>query len=173
MPPDVFYPDQGLGLDNLGAEAKKVCVDCTVREDCLDYAVRHNEDSGIWGGLGEDRRRHVRRQYLTSIVEDDPWIYLNALAEETSEIGRQFGTNTEERPWTDRRRCDSCHEWVPAGRHPVNRNGPNAQCGVASTYNKGCRCRLCGLAKTIDQRRTRTAARRGVLLARPGKVADG
>ena len=31
-------------------------------DDCLDYALATNQDSGIWGGLSEEERRDIRRQ---------------------------------------------------------------------------------------------------------------
>jgi WhiB family redox-sensing transcriptional regulator len=40
--------------------AKAVCQSCSVRPDCLDAALRHNERYGIWGGLTDVERRHLR-----------------------------------------------------------------------------------------------------------------
>lgn len=42
--------------------AKTVCVGCAVRDECLQYAIDHDERYGIWGGLtdGERRRRFDR-----------------------------------------------------------------------------------------------------------------
>jgi WhiB family redox-sensing transcriptional regulator len=37
--------------------AKSVCATCSVRRDCLDYALRIREPHGIWGGLNETERR--------------------------------------------------------------------------------------------------------------------
>lgn len=171
LPPDMFHPRQGEGEDASGNEAKRVCVDCEVREQCLDHAVRNNEDVGIWGGTGEDRRRNVRRIYLLSKREGNPWLYWRALAEEANQIGRTHGTNTEERPHTDLARCERCFEWVPAGRHPIDRNGPNAQCGVVATYNKGCRCRICARAKKLADREYRKG-RRASARKSDGKVPE-
>jgi WhiB family redox-sensing transcriptional regulator len=42
--------------------ARQVCGQCTVRSECLDYALDTNQDSGIWGGLSEEERRVIRRQ---------------------------------------------------------------------------------------------------------------
>jgi len=36
-------------------EVKKVCRNCPVRKQCLDYAVKYNE-YGIWGGTTEEER---------------------------------------------------------------------------------------------------------------------
>jgi WhiB family redox-sensing transcriptional regulator len=56
--PDLFFPDQ----HHTAEEAKEICRDCVVREECLEYALANGEKFGIWGGLGERERRRVRRQ---------------------------------------------------------------------------------------------------------------
>ncbi|MGH2821285.1 MAG: WhiB family transcriptional regulator [Actinomycetota bacterium] len=38
-------------------EAKRICLGCAVREECLDYALTTREPYGIWGGLTEIERR--------------------------------------------------------------------------------------------------------------------
>ena len=37
--------------------AKEICSDCSVKRECLDYAVDIKEPHGIWGGLNESERR--------------------------------------------------------------------------------------------------------------------
>jgi len=37
--------------------AKSICVQCPVREDCLQHALHTGEAHGIWGGLTESERR--------------------------------------------------------------------------------------------------------------------
>ncbi len=39
--------------------AKAVCTVCSVRGDCLDFAMEIKEPYGIWGGLTESERRQV------------------------------------------------------------------------------------------------------------------
>jgi len=39
--------------------AKAICATCSVRRDCLDYALRIREPHGIWGGLSEVERRSL------------------------------------------------------------------------------------------------------------------
>ena len=39
--------------------AKRICADCPVRQECLDYAMRVHEPFGIWGGLTEAERRQL------------------------------------------------------------------------------------------------------------------
>ena len=39
--------------------AKAICETCSVREDCLSYALTIREQHGIWGGLSESERREL------------------------------------------------------------------------------------------------------------------
>ncbi len=39
--------------------AKAICVDCSVRDHCLSYALSIREQHGIWGGLSEAERREL------------------------------------------------------------------------------------------------------------------
>lgn len=41
-------------------QAKVVCAGCSVRQECLDYAL-DNEQIGVWGGLTGNERRRLRR----------------------------------------------------------------------------------------------------------------
>lgn len=43
-------------------EAKTVCAECVVRQECLTYAIAHKEPYGIWGGLTEAERKTYARQ---------------------------------------------------------------------------------------------------------------
>src|ERR1700758_5525879 len=54
--PDLFFPERGASTK----EAKAVCNNCEVRLDCLEYALRHGEKFGIWGGMS-GRGRPARR----------------------------------------------------------------------------------------------------------------
>ena len=40
--------------------AKDICAACPVRNLCLDFALDHDEEFGIWGGLTPRERRMVR-----------------------------------------------------------------------------------------------------------------
>jgi WhiB family transcriptional regulator, redox-sensing transcriptional regulator len=43
-------------------QAIKVCNRCSVRDECLQYALDSDIDFGVWGGLTERQRRaHQRR----------------------------------------------------------------------------------------------------------------
>lgn len=41
--------------------AIEVCRTCPVELDCLRYAVANDERYGIWGGMTENQRQHLRR----------------------------------------------------------------------------------------------------------------
>lgn len=38
------------------ARAKRICMNCPVRVECLDYSIRNDERFGVWGGLDHDER---------------------------------------------------------------------------------------------------------------------
>ena len=40
--------------------AKKVCASCEVRDSCLEQALDRGERFGIWGGLTDLERKHLR-----------------------------------------------------------------------------------------------------------------
>lgn len=56
--PDLFHPDKG----GSSREAKRVCVNCEVRSQCLEYAIANDERYGIWGGLSERERRAEKKR---------------------------------------------------------------------------------------------------------------
>ena len=63
--PDLFFPVGTTGQALVQIDrAKEVCDQCTVKIDCLEYALETNKDSGIWGGTSEEERRKLRREYV-------------------------------------------------------------------------------------------------------------
>ena len=60
--PELFFPIGTTGLALVQIDrAKQVCAECTVRTECLDFALETNQDAGVWGGLSEEERRAIRR----------------------------------------------------------------------------------------------------------------
>ena len=58
----IFYPNESNSRTRLESQARRICVNCTVKKECLDYAIEHNE-VGIWGGVDESaRRREANRR---------------------------------------------------------------------------------------------------------------
>lgn len=56
--PEAFFPEKGGST----REAKKICQQCEVSAQCLEYALQNDERFGIWGGLSERERRRLRRR---------------------------------------------------------------------------------------------------------------
>lgn len=56
--PEAFFPEKGGST----REAKRICQACPVRDDCLEFALEHDERFGIWGGLSERERRRLKRE---------------------------------------------------------------------------------------------------------------
>jgi WhiB family transcriptional regulator, redox-sensing transcriptional regulator len=40
-------------------EAKKICLQCPVIEQCRERALDHRESYGVWGGLSEGERDKI------------------------------------------------------------------------------------------------------------------
>ncbi|AWL36853.1 MULTISPECIES: WhiB family transcriptional regulator [Streptomyces] len=61
--PDLFFPIGTTGPALVQTEeAKAICRSCPVRQQCLDWALENNQDTGVWGGLGETERRTLKRR---------------------------------------------------------------------------------------------------------------
>jgi WhiB family redox-sensing transcriptional regulator len=55
--PEAFFPEKGGST----REAKRVCMSCEVRSECLEYALAKDERFGVWGGLSDRERRRMKR----------------------------------------------------------------------------------------------------------------
>jgi WhiB family transcriptional regulator, redox-sensing transcriptional regulator len=63
--PELFFPVGTTGQALVQIDmAKRVCGECPVSEDCLEFALATNQDSGIWGGTSEEERRKLRRAWV-------------------------------------------------------------------------------------------------------------
>src|SRR5579862_458629 len=58
MDPEFFFPSDGLGVE----AAQKVCAECPTSAECLEYALAHHIDHGVWGGASERMRRRILRE---------------------------------------------------------------------------------------------------------------
>lgn len=60
--PGEFFPSDGSGVER----AMRVCQGCPVRDDCLEFALEHRIEHGVWGGASErERRRILKRRAAT------------------------------------------------------------------------------------------------------------
>lgn len=63
MDPEFFFPTDGAGV----VQARRVCAQCHVREQCLQFALEHRIDHGVWGGASERARRRLLAEQLSSV----------------------------------------------------------------------------------------------------------
>lgn len=56
--PDLFFPERGASTRT----AKGICRECSVRAECLEFAIVSSEKFGIWGALSERERRKIRKE---------------------------------------------------------------------------------------------------------------
>jgi WhiB family redox-sensing transcriptional regulator len=56
--PTTFFPSDGLGVEY----AQRLCAECEVRVECLEYALMHRIEHGVWGGASERERRRILRR---------------------------------------------------------------------------------------------------------------
>jgi len=56
--PAEFFPSDGVGVEC----AQRVCGGCPVQSECLEYALEHRIEHGVWGGASERERRRILRR---------------------------------------------------------------------------------------------------------------
>ena len=54
---DTFFPEAGTHGGNHLAPARKICMECNVRYECLAYGI--DEPWGVWGGHSPSQRRKI------------------------------------------------------------------------------------------------------------------
>ena len=60
--PELFFPIGTSGPALLQLEqAKDVCRQCPVVDECMRWAVDTGQDAGVWGGMSEEERRAFKR----------------------------------------------------------------------------------------------------------------
>lgn len=55
--PDVFFPDKA----NQDRAAKRICTGCVVQRQCLEFALEHGEEYGVWGGMTTTERKQLKK----------------------------------------------------------------------------------------------------------------
>jgi WhiB family redox-sensing transcriptional regulator len=54
-----FFSDDHAGCEAQESAARRICSGCSVRAECLDYAIEAPMDYGVWGGLTWAERRRL------------------------------------------------------------------------------------------------------------------
>jgi WhiB family redox-sensing transcriptional regulator len=65
--PDVLFPPSGGRREAHEKAAKAVCDTCTIRTECLEWALEHRMQ-GVWGGLTDKERRRLLKGDLPGAV---------------------------------------------------------------------------------------------------------
>ncbi|MTV27072.1 WhiB family transcriptional regulator [Nitriliruptoraceae bacterium ZYF776] len=61
--PELFFPDgESPRYAHQIEAARQVCAGCAVREPCLDFALRTEQNGGIWAGTTPGQRTALRRR---------------------------------------------------------------------------------------------------------------
>jgi WhiB family transcriptional regulator, redox-sensing transcriptional regulator len=61
--PDLFFPISSVGPGKAQtAQAKVICGTCRVQQQCLSFALETDQVHGVWGGVGPEERRALRRR---------------------------------------------------------------------------------------------------------------
>ena len=57
-----FFADNSTGINR----AKKICNkkddECPIKQTCLEYALAHNIEHGVWGGTSGRQRREMKKK---------------------------------------------------------------------------------------------------------------
>ena len=64
-PPTRFFPSDGVGVE----VARRICASCPVQAPCLEYALTHHIDHGVWGGASERERRRILKRRRMEAAE--------------------------------------------------------------------------------------------------------
>jgi WhiB family transcriptional regulator, redox-sensing transcriptional regulator len=59
---EILFPER----DHSSKAAREVCARCSVRPECLDYALDGGDQFGSFGGTSERERRGLRRSRRSS-----------------------------------------------------------------------------------------------------------
>lgn len=131
--PDRWFPGRGGDAE----PGRLICAGCPVRVECLRDAVARREVHGMWGGaagrtLRQLRQAFAQRTHATpACVEGCACPWCTAVADHLAALDRlRYGDVGR---FTRPRRTD-----FTALTH-----------GLPATYNAGCRCDECGLAKAM------------------------
>ena len=96
--PALFFPEgHGKKVTNAIEQAKRTCGRCPIREACLEWALDTGQNTGVWGGLSEDERRHLVRvpdASMTVCLNAQSWIEEQLAAQRgVKTIARELGVD--------------------------------------------------------------------------------
>lgn len=101
--PEMFFPDKGGSTK----DAKRVCLNCEVRAECLDDALATDDRFGVRGGLSERERRKLKQQ----LTPRPPRARPVTAAQCGTEAGAKAHAARHEKA------CDACKQAATLARH--------------------------------------------------------
>lgn len=87
--PELFFPDVGQP----SAPAIEVCQRCPVVSECLEYALAHRIEHGVWGGMSAVQRRDLQGERARNADKIAEANRLRANGVEVRTIAARFGLN--------------------------------------------------------------------------------
>lgn len=143
--PADFFPTIGSGAAYVVTlqKAVEICGRCEVDVQCLASALASSVVDGVYGGIDFHAAESQIGEARAAKLAGDPVAMAKAVSEARIETARRISGESKPKVWTDARSCVRCDSEVAEGWYPEDTNGPGATCGLAATYNKGCRCGAC------------------------------
>jgi WhiB family redox-sensing transcriptional regulator len=109
--PEVWFPEKGGSTQ----EAKKICLSCPVRRQCLQSALDRDERFGVFGGYSERERRSLKTADQQSTASDRS---REARTLEAPTVGPMCGTESGAKTHSRRgeRSCRACQSAATSAR---------------------------------------------------------
>ena len=124
LDPNLFFSERGALVD----AAKRVCMSCPVRAECLEFALVEVVKHGIFGGTSERERRRLHRERGISETRPRP------------PCGTTEGYSAHQRYGEDT--CQACRDAHARWRNALR---------VEDEHGDGCGCFEC--QRAADRRR--------------------
>ena len=75
--PDLFFPESGESV--IIPTVVAICAACDIKTECLDYALRTDQEYGVWGGATQTQLAQLRK---SPIAKAEHLVKMAALAKE-------------------------------------------------------------------------------------------
>ena len=62
--PEIFFPPDEPGRRHSAEPARRICRNCPVQAECLDFALNQENLYGIWGATTPNQRTRLRRKRI-------------------------------------------------------------------------------------------------------------
>ena len=58
---DIFFPERAGKDQPHISQVKAICMECPIRAKCLEFALRENQQHGVWGGMTYRERLQMKK----------------------------------------------------------------------------------------------------------------